>query len=345
MVGTEVAMFCADTPSRKRFMKTISVVIPTWKRVDHLQKVLTSLSHQTRLPDEVICGVREEDQQTRAYLAAKENDWPWPLCVARVTGRGVVGSMQAGADLSRGDLVCLFDDDAEPLLDWIELAEETFRQMPDLGILGGRDLLQDHPGPRRREKTTAHVGIITRFGRVYGNHHRGHGGPRDVDILKGCNLAMRGELIREAGFEQVLRGNGAQVHWEMALCADIQAMGYRVVYDPALQVIHHIAPRHGNDSIHRGYFDEQGFRDMTFNEAYVMISRDLPHRFARACWNFIVGSTICPGYLRFILKRDLDWTEFRKRRQIAEQAHEEAEAETRRSGRAKVDVPAMIMQG
>lgn len=296
-------------------MTQISVIVPTWKRVDHLKLVLNSLAKQTRLPDEVICGVRVEDSETQAFLT-NSGHWPWPLKAANVCKPGVIHSMQAGVDASSGDIVCLFDDDAEPLNDWLELAENAFEEMDDLGIIGGRDLLQDHPSMRRQEPTTIKVGVITAYGRIYGNHHRGHGPARDVDILKGCNLATRGNLIRKLGFEHRLRGKGAQVHWEMALCFDIKNAGYRIVYDPALQVIHHIAPRHDSDSIHRGHFNKEGFSDMSFNESLVKASRNVPRQARIEFWNLLVGSSICPGFVRWLVSREISYSEYRRRRAI-----------------------------
>lgn len=296
-------------------MKTISVVVPTWKRTKTLALVLEALGRQARLPDEVICGVRHDDDATKKFIR-EWNDLPFKVHTAEVSQPGVIASMQAAVDQSTGEIVCLFDDDAEPLADWLMLAEVAFGNDPRLGIIGGRDLLQDHPADRRRERTTRKVGKITWYGRIYGNHHRGCGPPREVDILKGCNLAVRGDLIRELGFEHKLRGKGAQVHWEMALCFDIKNMGHRVLYDPALQVIHHIAPRYDNDSIHRGGFDETGFKNMRFNEAFVYISRKVPYRRARMLWEMLLGSSICPGYFRWAVIQELPIRKMLHRRKI-----------------------------
>lgn len=300
-------------------MKSISVVIPTWRRVETLKLSLRALARQTLRPSEVICGVRCDDDETRKFLD-ENHDWPWPLMIADVQQPGVIASMQAAVDCSQGDIVCLFDDDAEPLLDWLRLAANAFENDSQLGVIGGRDLLQDHPEMRRRERTTFRVGKMTWYGRSYGNHHRGHGPPRNVDILKGCNIAVRGDLLRNIGFERALRGQGAQVHWEMALCFDLKNRGNRVVYDPALQVIHHIAPRHDNDSIHRGKFNESGFYDMVYNEAYIERSRRVPHRRARYLWNYLVGSSTCPGFVRAAISRGVSFAATLERQSIAQKA-------------------------
>jgi hypothetical protein len=44
-----------------------------------------------------------------------------------------------------------------------------------------------------------------------------------------------------------------------------------MVYDPDIKVIHHVAPRIDNDSLHRGRFDWQATADVAFNESYIAL--------------------------------------------------------------------------
>jgi GT2 family glycosyltransferase len=177
-----------------------------------------------------------------------------------------------------------------------------------LGIVGGRDLLQDHPELRQNETLLTRVGLFTWYGRILGNHHRGGGTYREVDLVKGCNAAIRGPLLREIGFARLLRGKGAQVHWELALCLDVKNRGFSVAYDPALQVIHHIAPRHDDDQIHRGRFSADGLYDMVWNEHHVVTTRaGAWRRRAHLAWSLLVGSPTALGivqYLRLCLRKD-----------------------------------------
>ncbi|MBE2203383.1 MAG: glycosyltransferase family 2 protein [Chthoniobacterales bacterium] len=282
----------------------ISVIIPTFKRPDYLAKALRGLAGQLRPADQIVLGVREEDGGTAEFLATSA----YAVTTATARKPGVIASMNAALAKTDGDIVCLLDDDAEPLPDWLQQIEKRFAEDPRLGMLGGRDLLRDHPEMRDREPLTARVGVFTWYGRFLGNHHRGGGGYRRVDTLKGCNAAARGDLLRRIGFERGLRGEGAQVHWEIALCLDVAAAGFSVAYDPALRVIHHIAPRYGVDQSHRGGFSAEGLFDMVWNEHYV-VSRRLPagQRIRHALWAVLVGSLDAPGlvqYARLVLRRD-----------------------------------------
>jgi GT2 family glycosyltransferase len=279
-------------------MKT-SVIVPTYRRPEYLKLVLAGLANQERVPDQVVVACREEDAATRDFLAC--GGWgDLPLDVVFVGGAGVIAAMACGAARATGDVMCLLDDDAEPLPDWLARIVERFAADARLGALGGRDLLQDHPEMRRKEPAARQVGIITWYGRITGNHHRGCGPMRRVHVLKGCTMALRAEAFRRTGFEASLRGAGAQPHWEMALCLDIAALGFTVAYDPAIRVIHHIAPRHDADQIHRGGFSAQALHDMVWNEHRVIATRaGTPRRAAHWWWSVLAGSTTAPGFLQY----------------------------------------------
>lgn len=277
-----------------------SVIIPTYGRIEYLEKVLKGLKAQTRRPDEIVIGVRQEDVTTQSFLKNFQLA-ACPLKIAFVQVPGVVASMQAALNLTEGDIVCLLDDDAEPLPDWMERIESYFAKDKSLGAIGGKDLLQDYPEMRRNEPTTSRVGIITFYGQIIGNHHLGSGGFRYVDILKGCNVAVRGDLVRYLGLEQALHGQGAQVHWELALFLDIARAGWRIGYDPEIKVIHHIAPRWDNDQNHRGIFSEAGLKDMSYNEHFVMASRANSRMLAiHIFWSLLTGSKSLPGFLNYL---------------------------------------------
>ncbi len=283
----------------------ITVIIPTYRRPVDLRRAIAALKLQTRPAEEIIIGTRDSDSETSNFLAEQRDP---AISSSTVSEPGVIASMQAAVTRSTGDVVCLLDDDAEPAPDWLARIDERFTSNASLGALGGRDLLLDHPDMRATEPLTTRVGIITWYGRILGNHHRGDGTFRTVDCFKGCNAAIRGDLIREIGFEPRLRGHGAQVHWELALALDVARSGFDVGYDPAITVRHHIAERHDSDLTHRGVFSEVGLYDMVYNEHLVIRTRRscIPST-AHLLWSFAVGWLEAPGliqYLRLIRRRD-----------------------------------------
>jgi glycosyltransferase involved in cell wall biosynthesis len=276
--------------------EAVSVIIPTLRRPEHLERCLASLVCQTQKPDEILVGLRADDDSNDEVLRRFQPELPVRSVEAR--GVGVVGSMNSCIREASGDYIALLDDDVELPPNWIAQMVGHIRGRPVVYASGGRDLLQDHPEMRRNEPVTEDVGRFYWFGRITGNHHRGGGKARTVDVLRGSNFLLRGDFLREVGFETDLRGRGAQVNWELALALQARQRGAKFVYDPEVEIIHHVGPRFDSDSIHRGGFDFAGTVDIAFNETLVLLKhgRGL-FRVTANLWQVLVGSAACPGLL------------------------------------------------
>ncbi|MEI6453719.1 MAG: glycosyltransferase [Actinomycetes bacterium] len=208
----------------------ISVVIPSYRRTDVLGFCLDALFGQDRLADELIVVVREDDEKSRRFLTSYEN----VRCVL-VNQAGAVHAMAHGALASSGDIICFTDDGARPHRDWLSRIEAGFLAEPGLAALGGRDCIHEADGSPRPTLLTEEVGIFRSYGRLIGNHHRGQGQARRVDVLKGVNSAYRREaLALPVGLRD---RHGGQ--FEVVMGAFIQRNGGQLSYDPELQVDHY----------------------------------------------------------------------------------------------------------
>jgi hypothetical protein len=80
------------------------------------------------------------------------------------------------------------------------------------------------------------------------------------------------------------------------------------VYDPAIAVEHHIAPRHDADQRHRGVFAAAPQVDAVHNETLLLLAYlDGIRRLAFLLWAFAVGTAIEPGLAqlpRLLLRGD-----------------------------------------
>lgn len=287
----------------------MTVLVPTFRRPHDLRRCLEALKAQERPGDQVIVTVREDDAETDAFL--REYDAaPLPLQVVRLSVPGVLAAMSAGLAEATGDVVALTDDDTAPHLDWLARIEAHFDADPKVGGVGGRDWqANDH---RARQV----VGKIQWHGRVIGNHHLGVGEAREVDVLKGANCAYRAEPLKRIGFETRLRGDGAQVHWELALGMAMRQAGWKLVYDPAVALDHFIAQRFDEDNNHRGYFNATGLANSVYNETLVLLTYLPPFRRAAfLAWALLVGTWAEPGPLqvpRLLARRERDvWSRLR----------------------------------
>jgi GT2 family glycosyltransferase len=272
----------------------VSVVIPTYKRPESLARCLDALDRQERAPEETLVVVRDEDSASQEVVRARGKS----VRLVPVQHPGVVAAMNAGIDASSGDLVALTDDDAAPHTDWLALMVASYEADADAQVaaVGGRDWVHTKRGTLM-DGSASTVGTVGLFGRVTGNHHLGVGPPRDVDVLKGVNLSVRGELLRQVRIDERLRGVGTEHHWEVALCLTLRRGGFRVVYDPRIAVDHHLQPRVDDSR----QFSSSELCDSTFNETLALLEY-LPawRRALYLMWAFAIGTSTTPGVVQML---------------------------------------------
>lgn len=209
--------------------------------------------------------------------------------VIEVDRPGVVAAMRAGIDASDEAVIAFIDDDAVPEPSWLARIEELIGE-PGVGGVGGRDIWPGGPPADRPV-----VGVLNRGARLIGNHHRGAGRTRPVEVLKGVNMAFRRDAL---ALPLNLRGAGAQVHWEVATCQWARARGWRLLYDPALTVQHDPGPRFDVDQ--RDGSAYLGVYDLAYNYEFALlgIRPGLVPRRMLDC--LLVGDTVTPGVVRVL---------------------------------------------
>jgi GT2 family glycosyltransferase len=275
----------------------VSVIVPTYRRPESLSRCLDALDRQDRPADEILVVARREDRASQQRISERKGEPIRLVPIDVPAGRpGFVAALNAGVDASCGEIVCLTDDDAEPHPDWISRILAAYMSDPSIGAVGGRDWL--YYDGHLQDGAESVVGRISWFGRIAGNHHLGFGHARGVDVLKGVNLSMRGDLIREIRFDERLLGLGTEHHSELTACLPLQRMGYRIVYDPAIAVDHYPQPRvEGKRTLDTFVH----MRNATHNETLAVLEHlrtsFLP---AYAVWAVLVGTTTAPGLLQTV---------------------------------------------
>ena len=277
--------------------ETIDIIIPTLKRPDHLRRCLEALIQQDHAADQILVGVRADDDASRELI--REFEAVLPVHAVEAKGVGVVGSMNSCLKEATGAWIGLVDDDVELPPHWIRSMLAHLHSSSEVVAAGGKDLLMDYPEMRRTEPLIQNVGQIHWYGRITGGHHRGGGSARKVQVLRGSNCLFNGNFLRRCGFESGLRGKGAQVNWELALGLQAHAAKLRMMFDPAVGVVHNVAPRHDGDTVHRGIFNFEGTSDIAYNETFVVLQHG--HglwRWTMLLWQICIGSHVCPGLAR-----------------------------------------------
>lgn len=258
----------------------IGVVVPTYRRPEHLRGCLAALLAQEQVPDEILAVARPDDGASLAVIEGL----PAPVRPVLVYEPGLLAAMTAGATASTTDIVAFTDDDAEPGPAWVRQLLEAFDD-PAVGGVGGRDLIAGEVGDPRLI-----VGRVTRWGKLVGNHSRGAGPARAVDVLKGVNMAYRREaLALPCGY----RGTSTQAHTEVAIGLWARARGWTLRYDPAITVVHHEAAR--TSSVGRERWRPDAASQTGYNLVAGMLAAQ-PERFSRrGLYGLVVGDRGTPG--------------------------------------------------
>jgi cellulose synthase/poly-beta-1,6-N-acetylglucosamine synthase-like glycosyltransferase len=275
---------------------TLAVVIPTYRRPDDLLRCLAALDAQRRPVDEIVLVVRESDAATRHVIATATASSP----VIRAVCVGDVGTVTArvmGLHASTADVIAYIDDDTAPHPDWSARIVAHFASDPRLGGLGGRDWLHENGGRVDGAATT--VGVVRWFGRSVGNHHLGVGSAREVDFLKGANMIFRRAALLQTDPEGRLRGRGAEEYDDWLLSALVKRAGWKLVYDPAVGVDHHLGIRWDAPRTHVLVDPRQHF-DRGYNEMVAWTALPRLRRAVYVAWSLAVGTRTSPGLVQAI---------------------------------------------
>ena len=272
----------------------LTVIIPTYKRPVDLERCLGGLAAQDRQPDQVLIVIRTDDDSSPPVVSRWTPTLPLQTC--SIDRPGVVQALNLALGQVDGDIVTVTDDDSLATPDWLARIERHFEQDPQLGGLGGRDIL--HERGKIIGATTDKVGLILPYGRIIGNHHLGLGPARPVDHLKGVNMSWRMTAIEGKRFDTTLRGKGAQVYFELAFGLDVAQRGWRIVYDPEVLVHHYLALRFDNDV--RGNPDVLADENAAYNLCVALrrYMRKGVRRGMALLWMRLIGSFGHPGLLR-----------------------------------------------
>lgn len=214
-------------------MKT-SVIIPTFARPALLEKCLLSLFGQTQLPDECILVTIENDTETKDAIkrVAQANGQDARIKIITVTERNIVRAENEGLKAAHGEIVCFIDDDATAPDNWIKDIVSHFAADPLIGGVGGPVINMVNNKPLI--EYTNVFARVTWFGKRITNSTKIPQKALYTDLLRGANMSFRRKLL--TGFDENLLPYWRR--FEDDACYYIRKLGYRLLCDPRLAVLH-----------------------------------------------------------------------------------------------------------
>ncbi|WP_420997514.1 glycosyltransferase family 2 protein [Cupriavidus sp. 30B13] len=273
---------------------SVTLMIPTYRRLDMLQRCLHAASALAPAPAQWIVVCRgAADADTAAWLAHEAPRRYPRLRTVMVAEPGVVAAMNAGLPHVTGELLAILDDDALPRPDWLARLLPHFAD-PAVGGAGGRDVVyREEDGLPLPLPEVPLAGYRDGWGRIVGNTHRVSGPPRAVETLKGCNWILRRTALGTARFDERLHGQGAQPGNEAWMCQVLRHAGWQLVLDPAAIVDHYPAARsdYGRQSFARQRCFEEACNITAISLAYAPPGM----RLRLVLFQLLIGSRNCPG--------------------------------------------------
>jgi glycosyltransferase involved in cell wall biosynthesis len=199
----------------------VSLIIETENEQEHrnirLANNVAAWRRQTaanRVLEWILVGDREIREHEKRFLAGLPYRW-----IVR-PGSTYYEQKNAGIDASRGAFVALADSDDQAEPDWLERAIAAMGEFSDdVAVITGRTRYA--PGPFWKEMTIAHF-----------PYQSANACP--VLSIGAGNSLFRGDLLRRFRFEGDFIRHGADVD----LASRLEQAGFRVIYDPGVQVLH-----------------------------------------------------------------------------------------------------------
>ncbi len=252
----------------------VSVVIPTYNRVEQLERVLGAYLKQSRIKEVIVVDDASTDGTPGLLKDWAARDDRLRALRLEETGTQATGR-NAGAEVATGDYVFFGEDDYEPAAGEIAtLLEHMGRTGADL-IAGRR--INVRPGESHEEALLRVSGysdpLIERWAMV-GNHHVDTQEDVRAPLLDSCAL-IRKEVFQRVAFDTGFEGNGWREESDFQIGA-LEA-GFRLVHCP------HTLGFHSPNGVGKG---SGGSRERSRLNYELWVIRNNA-RFLRKHWRFL----------------------------------------------------------
>ena len=230
-----------------------TVVVITLDRPDCARRCLQHLSAQTVRPSQIIVVDASKSSVTADLI---RRDFPEVVYLRNEFGYGNMPmSRNIGIRNSTGDIIAFLDDDAFAEPQWLEALIATYAD-PAVGAVGGR-ALNGQPG--EATKGVDEIGRIRPNGLITQNFAANPGRIVDVDIIIGCNMSFRRDVLTTlGGMREHYTGTGSCEDTD--ICLRVRKLGFKIRFNPAACAEHIGAPQFKGRRFDLRY-DVYGFRN------------------------------------------------------------------------------------
>jgi len=230
----------------------LSVVIVNWNVRDLLRRCLESvLVHGDPGTDHTSPGAEVivvDNASTDGSVEMIRTEFPQVTLITNTANLGFAGGNNQGIAAAQGRYVLLLNADTEVLGDALSVLVQYMDAHSEVGLVGPQLLYPDRrvQSSRRRFPTLATLFLESTWLESLAppsllSHYYVLDQPDtallDVDWVVGAAMLVRREAIQQVGgLDESFFMYSEELDW----CRRIKAAGWRVVYQPTAQIIHHV---------------------------------------------------------------------------------------------------------
>jgi GT2 family glycosyltransferase len=250
---------------------SVTIIIPTRDNIDLLECCVESISQKTTYSNYnilIIDNGSKENGTLKSLQNLKNNKNISVICMDITFNYSTLNNLAAKNTSS--DLLCFLNDDTEIISpDWLE-EMTSFANQEDIGVVGARLW---YPDGRLQ-----HAGVVTGIhgisDHIYRYLERGNSGYYGRAVLHQSYSAVTGAcmVVRRDVFEQVggFDETLAVTLNDIDLCLKVRSIGYRNVWTPYAEVIHHESASRGSGNLPGSAYEITIFtsrwRDVLYND-------------------------------------------------------------------------------
>ena len=210
----------------------LSIVIVLYNQAALTFACLKSLVGTINLPAEVILIDNASSDETGVLLDRLDG----AQILRNTENLHFLRAVNQGAGKARGDSLLLLNNDACILPNTLSTAEETLYSSSTIGAVGGKIILLDG----RLQEAGSIIwsdGSCLGYGRGRSPNEPEFQFFRDVDYCSGAFLLIKRHLFEDLG--RLDMAFSPAYYEETDFCMRLRAAGYRIVYDPRVEVLHY----------------------------------------------------------------------------------------------------------
>ena len=239
----------------------VSIIIPVFNQLEYTHACLASLQAVQEQPRFEVVVVDDCSTDGTSEAIAQI---PGVVYLRNDTNSGFIASCNAGAKTARGKYLVFLNNDTVVKPGWLTALLDTFKEEKRAGIVGSKLLYQDG---RLQEAG----GVIWQdasgwnYGKFDDPRKPEYNYLRDVDYCSAAALMVPRALFESAGGFDSRYAPGYYEDTDLAF--KVRQAGYRVLYQPLSEVIHHEGATGGTD-VSTGAKKHQEINRSTFAEMW-----------------------------------------------------------------------------